>query len=181
MQLNLVGGSPMKSVLIILMLVATSVGFTAADEPEFKFGYSDGLYATITLTKRIQKPAIDTGERIELQGIPGFRKEMSVRAHWQTDGEYRIARAPLAVPLLGIAGRDKDELARLWESLLFETGCHVMMADSSFSYDFNKASGHGVTGNVVAEAEAVAKVIEAFLNTPQARGKVTEIRLMGAS
>ena len=171
----------MKSLLVIFMLVATSLGFPAADEPRFDFAYSDGLYATVTLPKRIQKPEIDSGERIKLQGVPGFQKEMEVRVHWQTDGEDRIARAPLAVPLLGIAGRNKDDLARLWDALLFETGCHVMTADSSFSYNFNKVSGHGVAGNVAAEAEAVAKVIETFLNSPEARDKVTEVRLLGAS
>jgi len=170
----------MKTFLVILMLVATSLGVTAADEPEFDFGYSDGLYATVTLAKRIQKPTIDSGESIKLR-VPGFQKEMEVRVHWQTEGEHRIARAPLAIPLLGIAGRNKDDLARLWEALLLETGCHVMMADSAFSYDFNKVSGHGVAGSVAAESEAVVKVIEAFLNTPEARDKVTEVRLLGAS
>lgn len=171
----------MKTFLAIFMLVATSVGLPAADGPRFDFGYSDGLYATVTLPKRIQKPTIDSGDSIKLQGIPGFQKDMEVRVHWQTNGERHIARAPLAIPLLGIAGSNKDDLALLWDALLFETGCHVMTADSSFSYDFNKVSGHGVAGNVAAEAEAVAKVIEAFLNTPEARDRVTEVRLLGAS
>jgi len=83
--------------------------------------------------------------------------------------------------LLGIAGRNKDYLARLWQELLFKTGSHVMTADSSLSYDFNKASGHGVAGNLEADAQAIAKVIEAFLNTPEARDKVSEVRLLGSS
>jgi len=106
---------------------------------------------------------------------------MEVHAIWQTAGKDRIVRSPLAVPLLGIAGRNKDYLARLWQELLFKTGSHVMTADSSLSYDFNKASGHGVAGNLEADAQAIAKVIEAFLNTPEARDKVSEVRLLGSS
>jgi hypothetical protein len=124
------------------------------------------------LPKRIQKPEIDRGDSIKLQGVPGFQKEMEVRVHWQTDGEYGITRAPLAIPLLGIAGRNKDDLARLWDALLFKTGCHVMTADSSFSYNFNKVSGHGVAGNVAAEAEAVAKVIEPSSIRPRRAAKL---------
>ena len=171
----------MKSFLAIFALLATMVTLTAADEPKFDFAYSDGLYATITLARRIEKPSINSGESIKLRSIPGFQKEMEVRVLWQTEGENRVARAPLAVPLLGISGRNKDDLARLWQALLFKTGCHVMTADSSFSYDFNKISGLGVAGNVEREAEAVGKVIEAFLNTPEARDKVSEVRLLGAS
>jgi len=171
----------MKSVLTVFMLLATAMGFTAADEPQFDFAYSDGLYATVTLLKRIEKPPIEGGESIRLQGVPGFQKEVHVRALWQTEGKNLIKPAPLAVPLLGIAGRNKDDLARLWQALLFETGCHVMTVDSSFSYDFNKISGLGVVGNVAAEAEALGKLIEAFLNTPEARDKVTEVRLLGSS
>jgi predicted alpha/beta-fold hydrolase len=164
--------------VIFILVVASLVG-TASDEPEFDFAYSDGLYATVTLPMRLDKPDIDD-HSIKLS-IPGFQKEMKVRVLWQTEGENRVKRAPLAVPLPGIAGRDKDELARMWQSLLFKSGCHVMTADSSFSHDFNESSGLGVSGHVVAEAEAVAKVIEAFLNTPEARDKVSEVRLLGAS
>jgi predicted alpha/beta-fold hydrolase len=174
----------MKQFLVIFALFTLTAAVAAApaavDEPAFDCPDSDGLYATITLPRRIEKPTIDSGEKVKL-GIPGFLKEIEVRALWQTEGKNRIKRAPLAVPLLGIAGRNKDDLARLWQELLFETGSHVMTADSSFSYDFNKTSGHGVAGNVAAEAEAVAKVIEAFLNTPEARDKVTEVHLLGAS
>jgi len=171
----------MKPFLVIFILAVAALGGKASDEPEFDFAYSDGLYATVTLPMRLQEPEIDDEDSIELKGIAGFEKEMKVRALWQTEGEDRIKRAPLAVPLLGMAGRNKDELARLWQALLFETGCHVMTPHSSFSSDFNERSGLGVAGNVAAEAEAVAKVIEAFLNTPEARDKVTEVRLLGAS
>lgn len=169
----------MKPFLVIFILVVAALGGTASDEPEFDFAYSDGLYATVTLPVRLDKPDIDD-QSIKLS-IPAFQKEMKVRVLWQTEGENRIKRAPLAIPLPGIAGRNKDELARMWQSLLFKTGCHVMTADSSFSHEFNESSGLGVAGNVVAEAEAVVKVIEAFLNTPEARDKVSEVRLLGAS
>src|SRR5215510_11514674 len=99
----------MKSFLALSILLATAVVFAAADEPEFDFAYSDGLYATVSLPKTIGKPVFERGERIELLGIPGFRKEMEVHAIWQTAGKDRIVRAPLAVPLLGIAGRNKDD------------------------------------------------------------------------
>ena len=171
----------MKSFLALSILLATAVSFSAVDEPEFDFAYSDGLYATVSLPKTIGKPVFERGESVELLGIPGFRREVEVHAIWQTDGRNRIVRAPLAVPLLGIAGRNNDYLARLWQQLLYETGSHVMSANSSLSYDFNKASGHGVPGNLEADAQAIAKVIEAFLNRPEARDKVTEVRLLGSS
>jgi predicted alpha/beta-fold hydrolase len=171
----------MKSFPAIAVLVAVmGAGLAAADEPQFDFAYADGLYATITLPKRISKPALK-GEVVKLPAIPGFRKEMTVRALWQIDGAAGVRRAPLAVPLLGLAGRNKDDLAGLWQSLLYETGCHVMTADSTFSYDFNEISGQGVAGNIAAEAEAIAKVIAAFLGDNLGRGKVTEVRLLGAS
>src|SRR5262245_24708433 len=164
---------------VFMLLLATSIGFTA-DEPEFDFQYQDGLYATVTLPSRIARPVTEPGESVELY-VPGFQREMEVQVCWHTAGKNRIARAPLAVPLLGIAGRNKDDLARLWQGLLFDTGSHVLTTDSSFSNDFNRVSGQGVVGNVAAAAEAVAKVIEAFLNTPEARDKVSEVRLLGAS
>ena len=94
----------MKSVLTVFLLLATAMGFTAADDPKFDFACWDGLYATVTLPKRIEKSAIEDGESMKLQGVPGFQKEIQVRALWQTEGKNRIRRAPLAVPLLGIAG-----------------------------------------------------------------------------
>src|SRR5262245_27094985 len=131
----------MKPFLVIFILVVAAMGGQASDEPEFDFAYSDGLYATVTLPMKIEKPDIDDEESVELKGIPGFQKEMKVRALWQTEGKDRIKRAPLAVPLLGMAGRNKDDLARLWQALLFETGSHVMTPHSSFSSDFNEISG----------------------------------------
>ena len=170
----------MKSFLTLLMLIVLAASLPAADGPQFDFAHWDGLYATVTLPQRIEKPAVEHGESIKLD-VPGFRKEVQVRALWQTDAENGIKRAPLAVALPGIAGSNKDNLARLWQGLLFETGCHVLTVDSSFSNHFNKASGQGVAGNIAAEATALAKLIETFVNTPEARDKVTEVRLLGAS
>src|SRR5258707_11629095 len=99
------------------LITTMAVGLAAANEPAFDFKYSDGLYATITLSKRIGKPDL-AGEIVKLPPIPGFRREMTVRALWQSDGAGGIQRAPLVVSLLGVAGRDKDNLARHWQSLL---------------------------------------------------------------
>lgn len=143
--------------------------------PPFDSPTTDGLYATITFAKSFDKVNLDDDENLKLKGIAGFPKEVKVLATLQ-DGP-----APLAIPLLGLTMKNKDELAKLIQAQLYESGCHVVSFDSIFRTDMGKRTMHGVAGCFEAEAEAVVKIIAAVLQHEKLKGKVTEVRLLGAS
>jgi hypothetical protein len=69
----------------------------------------------------------------------------------------------------------------LWFSWYAAAGYHVLTFDSTFLPSFVEASGHGVTGDLKAEAEQVSKIIAAFLDLSDVRGKVQKIGIVGMS
>jgi predicted alpha/beta-fold hydrolase len=142
--------------------------------PPYQFGYDDGLYATIAGYLSIKDPDIKNLKSLKLK-VPGFRKKMPVRAIIQPQ------EAPLVVVLLGLDGRADGPLGKLWPSWFGAAGCHVLTCDSTFRAQFVEISGHGVTGNLPAETEQVAKIIEAFLEQSDVRGRVTKIGVVGLS
>lgn len=164
-----------------LLFVWNFAGACAAEEITYDYSYDDGLYSTVTLSKRLDKHEVDNEKSVKLSNIPGFAKELKVRVAWQREDKKHLANAPLVVVLLGLNGRIKDDLAQVWQGLLYESGCHVMTFDSVFGADFGKCSNHGVAGNVVAEAEAAAKVVEAFLAQPGMNEHVASVNLFGTS
>ncbi|MBI3829175.1 MAG: alpha/beta fold hydrolase [Planctomycetes bacterium] len=164
-----------------LLLAWTAAGVFAADESTYDYTYDDGLYSTVTLSKRLNKHDVENEKSVKLSNIPGFAKELKVRVAWQREDKKRIANAPLVVVLLGLNGRIKDDLAEVWQGLLYESGCHVLTFDSVFGADFGKCSNHGVAGNVIAEAEAAAKVVEAFLAQPGVNEHIASVNLFGTS
>ncbi len=144
----------------------------------YDFGYQDGLYAMVTLDKRLKevKSKVEDEKKIKLKGIPGFEKEIKVQVLWQ-----KRSSAPLAIPILGLTGRNNDRLARRWQSLLYQSGCHVMTFDSVFGEEFSKRARQGASGSVRAEADSAIKVIAAFLRHEDVQGRVSEVRLLGTS
>ena len=89
--------------------------------------------------------------------------------------------APLVVILLGLDGKAKSPLGRLWLSWFAEAGCHALTFDSTFTPAFIDISHHGVTGNLDKEASRIVDIINAFISLPEMRDKVTKIGVVGMS
>src|SRR5207244_3067819 len=107
--------------------------------------------------------------------VDSFKKKFPVRAIFQRE------TAPLVVVLLGIDGRADGALGKLWPSWFAEAGCHVLTFDSTFLPSFIEYSGHGVTGNLIAESERVRDIISAFIEQSDAKGKISKIGIVGMS
>jgi predicted alpha/beta-fold hydrolase len=95
--------------------------------PSVAFDYScdNGLYATLCAMTSFKVPSLKAEQKIKVT-VFGFKKDLEVRAMVQDHP------APLVVIFLGLASKSKDPLARLWESQLYDAGCHVMTFDSIF-------------------------------------------------
>ena len=145
------------------------------DLPAYDFKINDGLYATVTALSSFEAPAARKDSKLKLSKVKGFKKDLEVRVLWQEKP------APVVVMLLGLATRGKDPLARLWQSQLYEAGFQVLTFDSVFLPSISDRSRHGVAGNLVEESKLAANVIEAFLNAPEARGRVTKVGIVGCS
>jgi len=78
-------------------------------------------------------------------------------------------------------GHTGTDFSKLWASWYADSGYHVLTFDSTFRAQFVNTSGHGVTGNLWAETECVAKIIDAFLKEKDLRGKVTKVGVVGMS
>ena len=140
----------------------------------YTFTCNNGLYSTLTAMTCFKIPEVKAEQKLKLK-VFGFKKDLEVRAMLQDHP------APLVVIFLGLASKSKDPLARLWESQLYESGCHVMTFDSIFRSSFNKSSNHGVAGNLEMEAISAANVINSFEQHSLLEGKVTKLGLLGAS
>ncbi|MCZ7649204.1 MAG: GPI inositol-deacylase [Planctomycetota bacterium] len=138
-----------------------------------------GLVATINY-KEFAKRKIEANS-LKLPGqATGFKDSFEVTLALQP------RPAPLAVILLGFAQEADDKLAKAWMHDAYGAGCHVVTFPSVFANGFNEASGHGVAGNVEAEAGAVARLVDALLKHREdgkaaLRERVTSVRLLGAS
>ncbi|HYF51531.1 MAG TPA: alpha/beta fold hydrolase [Planctomycetota bacterium] len=149
-------------------------GGESNDLPAYNFPYRNGLYATLAGYLSIKDIELKQQKSFKLK-IDGFKTRVPVRAVIQP------RPAPLVVVLLGVDGEAKGKLGKLWPSWLAESGCHVLTFDSTFLASFIEISGHGVTGNLVAETERVRDIISAFLNQAEIRGKVTKLGIAGMS
>lgn len=89
--------------------------------------------------------------------------------------------APLVVVLLGIGGRPDGDFNKLWPSWFACAGNHVLFFESTFLQEFNQRSQHGVNGNLFAETELAAGIIDAFLHQTPVEGQVTKIGIVGMS
>ena len=148
---------------------------TAGTLPAFNYGYTNGLYAT--LAGFLAAPDVDLKSRqheINLN-VPSFKRQVPVKAVIQN------SPAPLVVILLGIDGKADSRLGKLWASWYANAGYHVLTFDSTFLPGFVKISGHGVTGNLVAESERVDEIIAAFLAEPRMKNNVTKVGVVGMS
>lgn len=147
---------------------------TAFPPPDgFDFDIRDGLYATIT-AESYDAPKIQNEEKLKLKP-KGFAKDIEVRALWQAE------RRPLAVLIPGMVDCSYDKETQLWKSYLQQAGFNVLTFDSPFLPSFNNRSRHGVIGNLVVEAWVVSDLIQAFLDQPKAKERVSEVGLVGLS
>jgi predicted alpha/beta-fold hydrolase len=142
--------------------------------PPYAFQYENGLYATIVGFVSVRDMDLKNQKSIKLN-VDSFKKKMPVKAVIQRES------APLIVLLLGIDGQANGRLGKLWPSWYAQAGYHVLTFDSTFLPAFIETSGHGVTGNLVAESGCVKEIISSFLRLSEMRGKVTKIGIVGMS
>jgi predicted alpha/beta-fold hydrolase len=170
--------------VLVLVLCALSLNFacsavelpgqTEGDLPEYDFHYKSGLYATIVGFLTVKDVEIKNQKTYKLK-IDSFKKKVPVK------GIIQRGNAPLVVVLLGVDGKADGALGKLWPAWYSEAGYHVLTFDSTFQSSFIEISGHGVTGNISAEAERVREMIAAFLKQTEVRGKVSKIGIVGMS
>jgi len=142
--------------------------------PDYDFPYSDGLYATVAGYLGVKSVSIKHLNSFDLE-IESFEKKMPVKAVIQKHS------APLVVVLLGIGGTTGNDFSKLWASWYAESGCHVLMFDSTFRPEFVNISGHGVSGNLWKESERIAQIIQTFSQEKKIRGMITQIGIVGMS
>lgn len=148
---------------------------TATDDlPAYDFKYTNGLYATIAGFVSIKDPELKIQKSYKLK-VENFKNKFPVKAIIQRES------APLVVVLLGIDGKADGALGKLWPAWLAEAGYHVLTFDSTFLPTFTEYSGHGVTGNLVAESERVRDIIKAFLEQTDVKGRVSKLGIVGMS
>ncbi len=161
---------------VVFSLQAGEVQSVSAghSEPVYECLYSNGYYSTIIGNTTLKDSKICRACNTEIC-VPGFKNPMPIRAVMQP-GE-----APLVVVLLGCQGKINDPLAKVWVNWLSEAGNHVLTFQSSLSSEFIMSSGRGVAGNILNEAECVRDIIGAFLNSPNVKGRVTKVGIVGMS
>jgi predicted alpha/beta-fold hydrolase len=143
--------------------------------------HTNGLVATIN-AEEFKEQKVEGEQKVKLRKEKtGFREDFEIRVVWRDEP------APLAVVLLGFYGKSDEKLARHWQGLLHEAGCHVAVFDSVFRGNCNKRLGQGVPGNLVQEAAVVTKIVEFLLeyqgeeDPKPVRDRVTSVRLLGTS
>jgi len=136
--------------------------------------YVNGLYDTALGFLSVKNVCLDCAKTYVLD-VCKINCKMPVRAVIQDHS------APLVVVLLGIGGRPESDFSKLWPSWYACAGNHVLFFESTFLEDFNQRSQHGVNGNVFAETELVANIVDAFLHQTCAEGQVTKIGVVGMS
>jgi len=160
--------------LLAFQANAAAESQNSVELPPYAFKYSNGLYGTLVGYFSIKEIELKNLAKYKLD-ISSFRKKVPVKAIVQSEP------APLVVIILGLEGKVDDSLGRVWSSWLSEAGYHVLSFDSTFLPSFIDISGHGVTGNLVAESERVRDIIGAFVALPEMHGKITKIGVAGMS
>lgn len=140
----------------------------------YDFPCEDGLYATVCGYLGVKDVELKKSKGFDLK-VPGFEEKMPVEAVVQKRA------APLVVVLLGLNGHTGTDFSKLWASWYADAGYHVLTFDSTFRAPFVSTSGHGVTGNLWAETERVAAIIDTFLKEKNVRGRVTKVGVVGMS
>ncbi len=163
-----------EAAVLPLSPLAAAIKFrTVKPVPGYVFDIEDGLYATIA-TERFPKPKIVHEKKTKLKP-EGFAKDIEVRVLWAARG------SPLVVLIPGLLNSGSDKEIQLWMAYLHDAGFHVLTFDSPFLPSFNDRSRHGVGGNLREEAKVVASLIQAFLDHPKTKGRVTQLGLVGLS
>lgn len=154
-------------------LAVVPAGHTENQSP-YECPYNNGFYSTIVGNNSAKDCQLCNSRELDLC-VPGFKEPMPIVAVMQP-GE-----APLVAILLGCEGKTNGPIAKTWSKWLYEAGYHVLTFNSSLSPEFIRASGRGVAGNILNEAECSRDIIGAFLNTPLAQGRVTKVGVVGMS
>jgi predicted alpha/beta-fold hydrolase len=128
------------------MLLAGAVGAAEVHE--------DGLYSTIAGYMSLPKEKPKWGE-VKLKPAT-FAREVKAK-------ELRADGGDLVVLLLGLEGQSDGPMASGWARLLHDRGYNVLTFDSTFSASMNRSTKHGAPGYLPKDAEAAAKIVEAYL------------------
>ncbi|HEY3324559.1 MAG TPA: alpha/beta hydrolase [Planctomycetota bacterium] len=153
---------------------ANTIERDAQGLPKYRHPYKDGLYSTVTAMNTFPDLNVERQKKIKLK-VPGFRKEMPVYSVLQS------YRAPLVVVLMGVDGKVDGPWGCLFPYWYNQANYHVLTFDSSFTPQYAELCGQGVVGNFEAEADQIAAIVKAFLDTPDAKSKVTDVGVIGMS
>lgn len=165
----------MKRIAAMLVIICASA-ICAAQEmtPDLDHPWTDGRYSTITEPFCTGGVKPKSAKWLKLN-VKGMKSSVWTRAVIQNHP------APLVVILNGTFGHAADPEANLLMAWLEEKGYHAFTFDSTFLPAMNEASRHGVAGNLAAEAELSARIIQTFLQHREMAGKVTQIGVAGMS
>lgn len=144
--------------------------------------HTNGYISTINV-QEFKAGSLDDLDKFKLRKEQtGFREDFKVYTKWQP------GKAPLAVIVVGLFGKADDKLAQHWQRLLYDAGCHVLCTDSLFRHDVNRRTMLGVPGNPKAEAEVLARIVNAAMDyrgekgdCEPVRSRVSSVRLLGTS
>jgi predicted alpha/beta-fold hydrolase len=143
--------------------------------PKYRHPYQDGLYSTVTAMNTFWVPEKLPGQKKIKLKVPGFKKDVPVYA------VIKDYNAPLVVVLLGVDGKVDGPWGGLFPYWYSEAGYHVLTFDGTFTPAYPDISGQGVVGNFEAETDQIASIINAFLNLPEVKPKVSRVGVVGMS
>lgn len=134
----------------------------------------DGLYRTISGYLQI-RPICVPALTSSVVTIPPALRSVPVETIIQDHP------APLVVLLLGISGQASSDSTKLCAKACADAGYHVLTFDSTFRPEMAGILNRGVSGNIWAETEAVADIINAYVTTSPHKAKFTKIGVVGMS
>jgi predicted alpha/beta-fold hydrolase len=161
--------------LMVVRFLLIAAAVSAGEAPRgFDHPWTDGAYSTITAPFCTGGVKPKNARWLKIQA-EGMRSGICVRAVIQK------GPAPVVVILNGLGGRADGAEASLWMAWLEQAGVHVLSFDSTFHPAMTTASRHGMAGNLVAEADLAARIINACLKSNNLSNKCTRVGVVGMS
>jgi predicted alpha/beta-fold hydrolase len=159
---------------VVVFSIACFSAVAATQIPELDHPWTDGLYSTVTMPFCTGGIAPRNAKATELH-VDGMKSDIVTRAVIQEHP------APLVVIINGTFGNVNSPETGLLMAWIEERGFHAFTFDSTFGPAMAEASGHGVSGNLMAEAELTGRIIHAFMQQCELCGKITKVGIVGMS